>query len=140
MREAHFRCGVEVGDEETVLGWDGGTRFQYYQTNKTKKNNTLIISLSGWTNSYFASILADSAFSSMCALISSCPLIPGSNTPVCVSGPCTLVISLSLSLMYPNIPGLLFLTFVICRILASLSIVTGVAVSFNVVKLDSGIE
>jgi hypothetical protein len=37
-----------------------------------------------------------------------------------VSGPCTLVISLSLSLMYPNIPGLLFLTFVICRILASL--------------------
>jgi hypothetical protein len=29
---------------------------------------------------------------------------------------------------------------VICRILASLSIVTGVAVSFNVVKLDFGIE
>jgi hypothetical protein len=33
-----------------------------------------------------------------------CPFTPGcSNTPICVSGPCTLVISLSLSLMYPNI-------------------------------------
>jgi hypothetical protein len=29
---------------------------------------------------------------------------------------------------------------VVCRILAALSIVTGVAVSFNVVKPDSGIE
>ena len=137
MRGASLRCGFEAGDGEAVLGGDGGTSFQYHQT---KKNNTLIIPLSDWTNIYFASILADSAFSSICALISSCPLIPSSNTPVCVSGPCTLVISLSLSLMYPNIPGLLFLTFVICRILASLSIVTGIAVSFNVVKLDSGIE
>jgi hypothetical protein len=42
--------------------------------------------------------------------------------------------------MYPNMPGLLFLAFVVCRILASLSIVTGVAVSFNEVKPDSGIE
>jgi hypothetical protein len=42
--------------------------------------------------------------------------------------------------MYPCIPGLLFLAFVVCRILASLSIVTGVAVSVNVVKPDSGIE
>jgi len=48
--------------------------------------------------------------------------------------------SLSLSLMYPYIPGLLVLTFVVCRILASLSIVTGVVVSVNVVKPDSGIE
>ena len=101
MREANFRCGLEAGDEETVLGGDGGTRFQYYQTNKTKKNNTLIIPLSDWTHIYFASILADSAFSSICVLISSCPLIPGSNSPVYVSG---------------------------------------VAVSFNVVKPDSGIE
>ena len=140
VREANFRCGLEAGNEETVLGGDGGTRFQYYQTNKTKKNNTLIIPLSDWTKIYIASILADSAFSSICALKSSCPLIPGSNIPVCVSGPCTLVISLSLSLMYPNIPGILLLTFVVCRILAALSIVTGVAVSFNVVKPDSGIE
>ena len=108
VRGGRFRSSLEAGDEETVLGGDGGTRFQCYQINKTKKNNTLIIPLSDWTNVYFASILADSAFSSICALISSCPLIPGSNTPVCVSGPCTLVISLSLSLMYPNIPGLLF--------------------------------
>ena len=68
------------------------------------------------------------------------PLTPVSNTPVCVSVPCTLVISLILYLMYPYIPGLLFLPFVVCRILASLSIVTGVAVSFNEVKPDSGIE
>jgi hypothetical protein len=68
------------------------------------------------------------------------PLIPVSNTPVCVSGTCTLVISLSLYLMYPYIPGLLFLTFVVCGILASLSIVTGVAVSCNEVIPDSGIQ
>jgi hypothetical protein len=68
------------------------------------------------------------------------PLTPVSNTTVYVPGPCRLVISLSLYLMYPNIPGLLFLTFVVGRILASLSIVTGVAVSFSVVKPDSGIE
>jgi hypothetical protein len=53
VREANFRCGVEAGDEETVLGGDGGTRFQYNQANKTKKNNTLIIPLSDWTNSPF---------------------------------------------------------------------------------------
>jgi hypothetical protein len=87
---------------------------------------------SDWTNIYFASILADSAFSSICTLISSCPLIPGSNTPVCVSGSCRLVISLSLYLIHPYIPDLLFVTFVVGRIPASLSIVTGVAVSFNV--------
>ena len=121
------------------IGWGWFSILSNRKENR-KKNYILIIPLSDWTNIYFASILADSAFSSICTLISSCPLIPGSNTPVYVSGPCTLVISLSLSLMYPNIPGLLFLTFVICRILASLSIVTGVAVSFNVVKLDSGIE
>jgi hypothetical protein len=85
-------------------------------------------------------MLANSAFSPICALKSSCSLTYGSNAPVCVSDPCTLVISLSLSLMYPYIPGLLFLTFVVCRILASLSIVTGVTVSVNVVKPDSGIE
>jgi hypothetical protein len=52
VREANFRCGVEAGDEETVLGGDGGTRFQCYQINKTKMNNTLIIPLSDWTNIY----------------------------------------------------------------------------------------
>jgi hypothetical protein len=45
-----------------------------------------------------------------------------------------------LVLMYPNIHGLLFLTFVVCRIPALLSIITGVAVSFNVLKPDPGIE
>ena len=39
----------------------------------------------------------------------------------------------AISWMFPNIPGLLFLTFVVCDVLASLSIVTGVAVSVNVV-------
>jgi hypothetical protein len=35
VREANFRCGVEAGDEETVLGGDGGTGFQYNQANHT---------------------------------------------------------------------------------------------------------
>ena len=83
---------------------------------------------------------ANSVFSSNFALRSSCTLTPVSNIPVCVSGPCTLVISLRLYLMNSYIPGLLILTFVVGRILASLSIVTGVAVSFNEVKPDSGIE
>ena len=96
--------------------------------------------MSDWTIIYFASMLTNSAFSPICALKSSCPLTNGSNATVCVSGPCILVISLSLSLMYPYIPGLLFLAIVVCRILASLSIITGVAVSVNVVKPDSAIE
>ena len=91
--------------------------------------------MSDWTIIYLASMLANSAFSPICALKSSCLLTHGFNATVCVSGPCTLVISLSLSLMYPYIPGLLLLAFVVCRILASLSIV-----SVNVVKPDSGIE
>jgi hypothetical protein len=41
LRGGSFRCSLEAGDEEAVLGGDGGTRFQYYQTNKTKKNNTI---------------------------------------------------------------------------------------------------
>jgi hypothetical protein len=125
-----MRRGYSVGVEEQV----------FKTIEKKKKNCTLIIPFSVWKIIYFASMLANSAFSPICALKSSCPLTNGSNAPVCVSGPCTLVISLSLSLMYPYIPGLLFLTFVVCRILASLSIVTGVAVSVNVVKPDSGIE
>jgi hypothetical protein len=109
--------------------------FKTIEKKKKKRNCSLIIPLSDWTIIYFASMLANSAFSPICALKSSCPLTHGSNATVCVSGPCTLVISLSLSLMYPYIPGLLFLAFVVCRILASLSIVT-----VNVVKPDSGIE
>ena len=114
--------------------------FKTIEKKEKKRNCTLIIPLSDWTIIYLASMLANSAFSPICALKSSCPLTHGSNAAVCVSAPCTLVISLSLSLMYPNIPGILLLTFVVCRILAALSIVTGVAVSFNVVKPDSGIE
>jgi hypothetical protein len=41
---------MEAGDEETVLGGDGGTKFQYNQANKTKKNNTLIIPLSDYNS------------------------------------------------------------------------------------------
>ena len=86
VRGGRFRCSLEAGGEEAVLGGNGGTRFQYYQTNKTKKNITIIIPLSDWTILYFASILANSAFSSICAVKSSCPLTPGcSNTPICVS-------------------------------------------------------
>jgi hypothetical protein len=84
---------------------------------------------------------ANSVISSILGLRSSCTLNPCLQHPcVCVSGTFTLVISLSLYLMYPYIPGLLFLTFVVGRILASLSIVTGVAVSCNEVKPDSGIQ
>ena len=57
-----------------------------------------------------------------------------------MSVPCTLVMSLSIYLMYPYIPGLLFLSFVVCFKLSSLSIVTGVAVSCSEVKPDSGIQ
>jgi hypothetical protein len=42
----------------------------------TKMNNTLVIPLSDWTIIYCASILANPAFSSICALKSSCPLTP----------------------------------------------------------------
>ena len=123
-------------------GWGWWNKFSILSNKKEKrkKNYTLIIPLSDWTVIYFASMQANSVFSSNVALRSSCTLTLVSNTPVCVSGPCTLVISLRLYLMYPYIPGLLILTFVVCRILASLSIVTGVGVSFNVVKPDSGIE
>jgi len=37
VRGASFRCGLEAGDGEAVLSGDGGTSFQYYQTNKNKK-------------------------------------------------------------------------------------------------------
>ena len=60
VRGAILRCGLEAGFGEAVTGGDGGTSFQYYQTNKTKKNNTLIIPLSDWAIIYFASILANS--------------------------------------------------------------------------------
>ena len=96
--------------------------------------------MSDWTIIYFASILEIQLFLQFLLSEVVAPLTPVSNTSVCVSGTCTLVISLSLYLIYPYIPGLLFLTFVVGRIPASLSIVTGVAVSFNVVKPDSGIE
>ena len=99
VRGGSFRCSLEAGDEEAVLGWDGGTRFKYYQTNKTKKNNTLIIPLSDWTIIYCASIQANSAFSSICALKSSCPLTPGPITPICVSGPILLLCKHVLSML-----------------------------------------
>ena len=114
--------------------------FSTIKESKKTKKYTLIIPLSDWTIIYFASMLANSVISSILVLRSSCTLTPVSNIPVCVSGPCTLVISLSIYLMYPYLPGLLFLSFVVCCRLASLSIVTGVAVSCNEVKPDSGIQ
>ena len=105
-----------------------------------KNNYTLIIPLSDWTIIYFASMLANSVISSILALRSSCTLNPCLQHPRLCFWSCTLVISLSLYLMYPYIPGLLFSTFVVCGKLASLSIVTGVAVSCNEVKPDSGIQ
>ena len=138
VRGASIRCGLEAGDGEAVLGGDGGTSFQYYQGEKN--NYTLIIPLSDWTIIYFASMLANSVISSILALRSSCTLNPCLQHPRLCFWSCTLVISLSLYLMYPYIPGLLFSTFVVCGILASLSIVTGVAVSCNEVIPDSGIQ
>ena len=106
------------------------------QTN-TKKNYTLIIPLSDWTVMYFASVLANSVFSLIFGIRSSYTLTP---YPIPLFVCLVHLHSLSLSLKYPYIPGLLFLTFVVCRVIASLSIVTGVSVSVNVVKPDSGIE
>ena len=124
------------------IGWGWWNKFSILSNKKEKrkKNYILIIPLSDWTIIYFASILEIQLFLQFLLSEVVAPLTPVSNTPVCVSGTCTLVISLSLYLIYPYIPGLLFLTFVVGRIPASLSIVTGVAVSFNVVKPDSGIE
>jgi hypothetical protein len=59
VRGGRFRCSLEAGDEEAVQGGDGGTRFQYYQTSKTKKNNTIIIPLSDWTLSFYSRIRFD---------------------------------------------------------------------------------
>ena len=41
VRGASIRCGLEEGDGEAVLGGDGGTSFQYYQT-KMKKEKRII--------------------------------------------------------------------------------------------------
>jgi hypothetical protein len=48
VRGGRFRCSLEAGDEEAVLGGDGGTRFHSEQPTKTKKNNS--ISLPGATS------------------------------------------------------------------------------------------
>ena len=85
-------------------------------------------------------MLANSVISSILALRSSCTLNPCLQNPCLCVWSCTLVMSLSIYLMYPYLPGLLFLSFVVCCKLASLSIVTGVAVSCNEVKPDSGIQ
>jgi hypothetical protein len=109
------------------IGWGWWNKFSILSNKKEKRKNNyiLIIPLSDWTIIYFASILEIQLFLQFWLSEVVAPLTPVSNTPVCVSGPCTLVISLSLYLMYPYIPGLLFLS--------SLSIV-------KVVKPDSGIE
>jgi hypothetical protein len=135
---------LEAGDGEAVFGagGDGGTSFQYYQAIKKKEKRSIPLLYHCLIGQSFILLPCKQIQFFLQILLSEvvAPLTPVSNTPVCVSGPCTLVISLSLYLIYPYIPGLLFLTFVVCRILASLSIVTGVGVSFNVVKPDSGIE
>jgi hypothetical protein len=51
VRGASIRCGLEAGDGEVILGWDGG--FQYYQAKKIE-NYTPIAPFSDWTIIYFA--------------------------------------------------------------------------------------
>jgi hypothetical protein len=86
VRGVSIRCGFEAGDGEAVLGWDGGTSFQYYQAKKkTKKNYTPIVPLSDWTIIYFASMQANSVISSILGLRSSCTLNP------CLQDPCVCV-------------------------------------------------
>jgi hypothetical protein len=119
-------------------GWGWLNKFSILSNKKEKrkKKYTLIIPVSDWTIIYFASMLANSVFSSNFALrINPCPQHPC----LCVWSMYTRYF-ITFIFDYPYIPGLLILTFVVCRILASLSIVTGVAVSFNEVKPDSGIE
>ena len=129
MRGASIRCGLEAGDGGGSIGWGWWNKFSILSNKKEKrkKNYILIIPLSDWTIIYYASVLEIQLFLQLLLSEVVAPLTPVSSTPVCVSGPCTLLISLILSLMYRNIPGLLFLTFVVCRMLASFSIVTGVA-------------
>ena len=74
VRRASIRFGLEAGDGEAVLGWDGG--FQCYQAKRNKKNYTPIVPFSDWTIIYFASMLANSVISSILALRSSCTLNP----------------------------------------------------------------
>jgi hypothetical protein len=74
VRGASIRCGLEAGDGEAVLGWDGG--FQYYQAKRNKNNYTPSVPLSDWTIMYFASMLANSVSSSILALRSGCTLNP----------------------------------------------------------------
>ena len=151
-KRGSFRSGLQSeGSKYSVWfgsgGWEGSIGWGWWNKFSVLSSKqkiiffyTLIIPLSDWTVIYFASILEIQLFLQFLLSEVVAPLTPVSNTPVCVSGPCTLVISLSLYLMYPYIPGLLFLTFAVCCILASLSIVTGVAVSCNEVKPDSGIQ
>ena len=123
------------------IGWGWWNKFSVLSRKAKKhKKYTLIIPLSDWTIIYFASMLANSVISSILALRSSCTLNPCLQHPRLCVWSCTLVMSLSIYLMYPYLPGLLFLSFVVCCKLASLSIVTGVAVSCNEVKPDSGIQ
>ena len=82
VRGASIRYGLEAGDGEAVLDWDGC--FQYYQAKRNKTNYTPIVPLSDWTIIYFASVLANSVISSILALRSSCTLNPCLPTPLCV--------------------------------------------------------
>ena len=83
VRGASIRYGLEAGDGEAVLDWDGS--FQYYQAKRNKTNYTPIVPLSDWTIIYFASMLANSVISSLFALRSSCTLNP------CFQHPCLCV-------------------------------------------------
>ena len=74
VRGASIRCGLEAGDGEAVLGWDGG--FQYYQAKRKKTIYTPIVPFADWTIIYVASMLANSVISSILALRSSCTFIP----------------------------------------------------------------
>ena len=85
------------------IGWGWWNKFSILpnKKEKRKKNYILIIPLSDWTIIHFASILEIQLFLQFWLSEVVAPLTPVSNTPVCVSGSYTLVISLSLYLMYP---------------------------------------
>ena len=90
-KRGSFRSGLQSeGSKHSVWfgsgGWGWWNKFSVLSSKqKIKKNYTLIIPLSYWTIIYFASMLANSVFSSILALRSSCTLNP------CLQHPCLCV-------------------------------------------------
>jgi hypothetical protein len=51
VRGASIRCGLEAGDGEAVLGWDGG--FPCYQAKRNNTNYTPIVVNNNWCRRIF---------------------------------------------------------------------------------------